>query len=276
MKLSNNIKILILKKYYEEYNKAIITKEIRSKLKTLQDSFVITVVDKASQNLAFICKKFYISQICKEIGLNENIHLSKTYEQHNICVDEIISNFSTNCLDFQTEIPDICKNLPFIQIIPKFHKKPVKFRTIISSSKAFTKPLSRKLCLALKLIQKRMQGYCKTIETYTKINPFWIIDNNKEILDIINATNNNRNCRNINTFDFTTLYTTLKHDEILENFQNLFKKAFGKSNNKRIKIDNYNACWHYSNKYSSHTIVDQKDLLNMLRLLITNTYFFFW
>ena len=47
-------------------------------LSRLQESYIITLVDKAVNNFAFQCKKFYFLQGGKDLGLN-NLQTSTTY-----------------------------------------------------------------------------------------------------------------------------------------------------------------------------------------------------
>ena len=57
-------------------------------LENLHKHFVITTVDKADNNYSFICKKFYLATIKKELGvsgniLHNNVQGNSVYEIHN-------------------------------------------------------------------------------------------------------------------------------------------------------------------------------------------------
>ena len=51
----------------------------RNELKALQERYVITVVDKASGNYAFTCRKFYFLKLAEELGLNNATPGNDTY-----------------------------------------------------------------------------------------------------------------------------------------------------------------------------------------------------
>ena len=51
----------------------------RKELKALQERYVITVVDKASGNYAFTCRKFYFLKLAEELGLNNATPGNDTY-----------------------------------------------------------------------------------------------------------------------------------------------------------------------------------------------------
>ena len=55
--------------------------KVISYLNILQEQYVMCPIDKAANNIAFICKKYYIQVLLKELGLL-NITLN-TYQQVN-------------------------------------------------------------------------------------------------------------------------------------------------------------------------------------------------
>lgn len=257
----------------------ILSFSAREYLKKFQETFVITVVDKASQNFAFICKYFYLSQIIKELEYLQPIN-SGTYKIIDKNENDIINEQIQYSEKVNIPVLDIYKKLPFIYIIPKFHKNPIGFRTIIASSYAATKPISSRLCHGLKIIQLRMQRYCKTIETSTRgINPFYIINNNQPILDCFQHVNKKHNALNISTYDFTTLYTKIKHEEIVDSFQYLLNLAFRKHSDgehirsRLLALHEKSANWCFNAR--KDIAVNAEKLLEIIKWLIGNTYFKF-
>ena len=83
-------------------------------------------------------------------------------------------------------------------MIPKFHKKPERYRFIAGVSNATTKRLAIDVNLCLKLIKKIHKGYCKSIYNRNGYNYFWRVDNSREVLDKLNNVNN----PSIHTYDF--------------------------------------------------------------------------
>ena len=68
-------------------------KSVKAHLKSLHDKFVFVPVDKASNNIAIVCKRLYASVIYKELDFNniKSINFSGTYE--------IISNKSPDTIN---------------------------------------------------------------------------------------------------------------------------------------------------------------------------------
>ena len=58
---------------------ALANTDCKSELTRLQDSYVITVVDKAAGNFAFTCKKFYFMKLAQELGLDNPNPGNETY-----------------------------------------------------------------------------------------------------------------------------------------------------------------------------------------------------
>ena len=59
-------------------------------LENLQQQFVIVPIDKAANNIAFICKAFYIKHILDEVGVTDLP--SDTYKICNRDIQNIVQN----------------------------------------------------------------------------------------------------------------------------------------------------------------------------------------
>ena len=119
-------------------------------LREFQKKFVIVT---ASINFTFICKKFYVSRILKEItGSNT---YSKSLRASNDIRDKV-SNFSKT---FGIEVENESKQLPSMYWIPKMLKKPIGAKFIIASKKCTTN-VSPKL---FKVIFKHVECFHKYI-----------------------------------------------------------------------------------------------------------------
>ena len=139
------------------------------------------------------------------------------------------------------------KKIPSLFMIPKFHKKPYKYRFIAGASNATTKKLSVDVNLCLKLMKRVHKGYCKSIYSRNGYNYFWSVDNSKEVIDKLNSV---KNPSAIHTYDFSTLYTNLPlnlvRDELFEMIDRYFDINEHKSN-KFIILDYY----YKSSKFAS-------------------------
>ncbi|MEL7079427.1 MAG: reverse transcriptase domain-containing protein [Cyanobacteria bacterium J06582_2] len=139
--------------------------------------------------------------------------------------------------------------------IPKFHKNPTKFRFITSSVNCINKDISVLLNLILNELSDR-------IELESEFS--WIIKNNKKVLESLENCNANPGFPGnhmITTFDFSTLYTALPHDDLIRCLVALYNKYF--TGDIRLTF-----------KYKKITI-SKDDFVNILKFCIRNSYISF-
>ena len=240
------------------YNKIAITPNVypvtvnfnnfKNVVAELQNKYVIMPVDKASNNFAFVCKKYYA-----QILINE-IDSSNTFESTNVTLVDVKNN-NISFLEKYKMLPSNY-NVPFMYAIPKFHKDPIKFRFITSSVKCVSKDISIVLNLILdRLIQK--------IEHESEFS--WIIGNNNKVLESLNQCNENYPSVPGNfmlaTFDFSTLYTALPHDDLIHRTVALFNKYIDST----LEIK-------YNNK---KLVFNKNDVVSVLKFCINNSYVVF-
>ena len=109
-------------------------------LTTLQKNFMLVPIDKASNNIAIICKRFYGKIILKEIGGLDVGNL--TYTPSERVRDEIISENCEYTSKLGYSVSDEDKILPVMYWIPKMHKTPIGHRFIVASKLCCTKKVS--------------------------------------------------------------------------------------------------------------------------------------
>ena len=107
--------------------------------------------------------------------------------------------------------------------LPKLHKTPYKSRFIANSSHCSLKTLSVHLTSALSAIKHHIINYCEVAYSNSGVNYFWSIDNTSKVLDKLKTLNN---ITTISTYDFSTLYTSLPHQQIKEKVKALIKWTF--------------------------------------------------
>ena len=137
------------------------------------------------------------------------------------------------------------QQLPILLWIPKMHKKPSKQRFIAASHCCTTKPISALITKCLKLVQHAHKIYCDRIKSFTGFNFFWIIDNSMEVHKLLQNSKNKP--RNVITYDFSTLYTSIPHVKLKEEIKLLIEKAYNGMNKKFIKVTKSKAYWSNSN-----------------------------
>ena len=165
---SNNIKI-------HRVNAGLNDKSVRSSLKTLQDKFVITPIDKATGNIAIICKRHYANVLVKELDFNNtNTDLDQTYTMvHDSCVsisNNILKDIKHMFNLDNVQVENHC--LPKMYWIPKIHKIPSKSRFIVAAPKCSIKPLSKAITSAFKLFYRQIESYNNKSRFYSGVNTF--------------------------------------------------------------------------------------------------------
>ena len=101
-KVDNRIKSLSSNLKYHKVNVSLSNEEVKSCLSELQSKYVITPIDKANGNIAFICKRYYALTIVKELGLDSDTG-SPTYSKESVktpgdIVDQQVNDLK-NCFD---------------------------------------------------------------------------------------------------------------------------------------------------------------------------------
>ena len=69
------------------------TAQCLNALEDLHNRFVVVPIDKASSNIAFVCKRFYAQVLVSELGL-EKSNMCSTYEKINCDVNDLIEKDS--------------------------------------------------------------------------------------------------------------------------------------------------------------------------------------
>jgi hypothetical protein len=246
-------------------------KDVKQELKHLHDQYVIVNADKASNNIIVICKKYYLDCMRNELGLcNNDNNTNQTYE-HVIdkTLDDIIHMHDNYMKSNKIDIPDKWMQLAKLYHIPKMHKTPPKQRYIAASNKCTTKPLSNIIAKCLKLVLLQHRKYCTTIYNRTGVNAMWIADNSKDVLNTIDALNDLRKAEDINTYDFSTLYTMIPHDDLKLKMTWVIDTAFFNDSKKYMFVSKYNTTWY---KRKNTLRVSKEKLIEYINYLIDNIY----
>ena len=124
-------------------------------LEELQKKFVIAPIDKASNNISFICKRYYIEKLLHEVGifgLPSDTYQLSAHDPKNIIIENI-----KLCKKFDLDVHEKQHELPFMYWLPKKHKQPCGARFIVASSSCSTKPLSKIISKIFKLIYTQIK-----------------------------------------------------------------------------------------------------------------------
>ena len=77
-----------------------------------------------------------------------------------------------------------------------------------------------------------MQKYCDIVYSRSGINQMWILKNSKQLLHNLHS-HSIASVNSIKTFDFSTLYTTIPHDQLKPRLASVVNQAFCFKNGKK-------------------------------------------
>ena len=164
--------------------------------------------------------------------------------------------------------------LTFKDWTPKLHKSPVKHRFIAGSSKCTTKELSSLLTKILTVIKTGLEKYCSIKTSHTGVNNMWILKNSTNLLSSLGHLGVHR-ATSIQTFDFSTMYTSIPHDLLKSRMNSIINNAF-KHKNGATRYTHIKVCRNKSYFTSDPLNGDNKytavDICKMIEFLVDNIY----
>ena len=172
------------------------------------------------------------------------------------------------------KVPDESKQLPHIYWLPKLHKNPIKFRFIIAAPNCSIKPLSKVITKIFRLFYRQIETYNAKSEFYSSVKTFWVIQNNQSVIVSINKLNRRNSAKSLITFDFSTLYTKIPHQKLLEVLNELIDFCFQGGTHEQVSINNSGASW-VSKKSRAKLRFNRKVIKDAMKYLMDNCYFTF-
>ena len=142
-------------------------------------------------------------------------------------------------------------------------------RFIIASKVCSTKQLSKDVSKVFKLLFRQTRNFHDKSYFYSNYNKFWVVENSTPVLNKINRTNSKANAKSISTFDFTTLYTKIPHQSLINILFKVIDFAFSAGKKKYINVSGKSAYWTH-NRNLSFTI---HSLKSSVRFLISECHF---
>ena len=143
--------------------------------------------------------------------------------------EDIVNTHDAFMKSLGIELSDDDKRLPYLYWTPKLHKSKVKRRFIAGSSKCTTKQLSSLLTKILTVIKTGLEKYCGIKTSYAGVNNMWILKNSTNLLSSLSRLGVHRGVHratSIQTFDFSTLYTSIPHDLLKPRMNSTINNAF--------------------------------------------------
>ena len=248
--------------------------DVKNALDNIHKDFVVVPIDKATGNIALVCKRFYASVITRELGLNNNSSTDTYKNAGGLSANGIIDgNIRDLKIKFGIDnIPIENHRLSNMYCMPKMHKNPIKARFIIASPKSSIKPLARTITSVFRLFFRQIQTYNDKCRFFTGVNTFWVVQNNKPVIDAMNGLNKRRKATSVSTFDFSTLYTKLPHNKLLMVLNSLIDFCFDGGECKYITVNNYGARW-VKNIKDNVIYLNKQQIKNAVAYLLFHCYF---
>ena len=266
-------KIALLKRKLnpQKTNPILKQPDVITYLEELHQKFVLVPIDKAANNVAIICKKHYVDVILKEVGFSASV--TETYKPASKSKDEIIDDGITYSKKLGLESNDKNTELPVMYWTPKMHKNPSGCRFIIASKTCSTKPISKSVSSAFKLIYKQVETYHANAKFFANYNKFWVLQNSDPVISILKRINCKKRAKSIATYDFSTLYTKLPHDKLITQLFKVIDLVYKGGDKTYIRVtENGSAFWA---KKKSHNGVSfsKAGLKAAVSFLVENCYF---
>ena len=238
-------------------------------LDELHHKFVLVPIDKAPNNIGFICKRFYIQSLLSEVGIVGPP--SHTYKISAKDPKDVIDSNILVCKCFGITVNEKDQKLPIMYLMPKMHKEPTGLRFIVASSSCSTKPLSKAISKVFKLIFEQIHQFNLKTKFYSGLNLFWIVQNSfpvKEKLDVINTR---KRAKCISTYDFRTLYTKIQHKDLLDELNAIIDFVFAGGKCRYITMNSSKAFWCFSKR--EKICFTRSSLKLAIKHLICESYF---
>ena len=242
-------------------------------LSELQTKYVMVPIDKASNNIAFVCKRFYALVLMKELGLIGST--TSTYTKlDQLSPDDVIQQHITELKQkFNITVEEDMSTLPDIYWIPNLHKNPVKFRFIIASKHCTTKTLSKNISSIFSLFQKHVETYHKKTHFFSGIKSYWIVQDRGPVLEAVKKSLARKSAKCVSSFDFSTLYTKIPHDKLIDVLTKIIEFVFKGGTRSKISIHKSGWANWVSNDHKSSVVYTKESLIQAVSYLIRNCHF---
>jgi hypothetical protein len=187
-------------------------------LRQLQHFLVLVPVDKAANNIAFICKREYTRILRGELNSSADATAASSVYEVSKESESAVRLRHTKLLSCKYKIPNPPNRLAFLYWIPKLHKNPPSHRFIAAAFDCTTTSLSKILsdCLTSVLATLRQKDDAQLV--HTAIRRFFVVDGYEEVASFLNrwprSSSAEPSKRQLRSGDFSTMYTTIPHDDL--------------------------------------------------------------
>ena len=189
----------------------------------------------------------------------------------NLDCSTLISKHIDDMKRWNISIPSVMQGLPSFYWLPKMHKDPYGARFIAASSKCTTKPLSKLLTSCLSLVMIDFKEYCEGIYRNTGIHCFWIVNNSQQVISTLKDINTSAKAKHYDSYDFSTLYTSIPHDSLKNNMSLLIDEAFKVRGAVYLSVNKRGKCY-WAQAPNACMNIDRLELVAMIEYLVDNIF----
>ena len=133
--------------------------------------------------------------------------------------------------------------------------------------------MSKDLSSIFSLFQRQIDKYQKKAHFYSGVKSYWIVQNRDPLLQAVKKSRDRRSAKCISSFDFSTLYTKIPHDKLIDVLNKIVDFVFKGGTRNKISIHSSRvASWVTKGKESS-CIYTKESILLAVEYLIRNCYF---
>ena len=266
-KLKSAVKLNLdrCKKY--QFNNVLSQSGPKDALRKLQDDFPIVPVDKASYNVSFVCKAYYMEILSHEITV------SGTFARSNLSSSQVVSDIKQSKYVNAKDDPN---KLPTLYATTKMHKDPPSFRFIKAGRETVLQNLSENVGKCLKKLIQISKSYAqyriKEID-----NCVFIIDNRDVVIKFLCAENyDSHGKKQLSTWDFSTLYTKIPHYQLKNNVEWFIRKVFSFMDKEFINSSSTGKKAYFSIKRRGNSnSFNMQELIEAVFFIIDNSYISF-
>ena len=242
----------------------------KASLRYLHRYLVVVPVDKAANNLAFVCKRAYWYNLHTELSKADG-----AYEPCGEPVDQVLARHKAFCQRFHLPSHD---SLPYLYYMPKFHKQGSRF--IAGGTKVSTKGPSKCLVSILSAVSLALREKDDKGILATGVRRYFVVNSYDEVVSFLKPYTRSRPSDALFTGDFSTLYTTLPLDDVLEKLKMVIAEAWVFQEEELgfeplLEVDKSKSTWVRQRK-SVHNaksqVWDQAEVVELVQFVLENTF----
>jgi hypothetical protein len=212
-----------------------LTRDAHRALRELQDRFVFVPIDKAANNMALICRSHYLRVLRIELQRADGAYrpASVSDDHHTVVLRhaEVLAP-----LYLMTQPSPMFRidsksapQLPYLYWMPKLHKQPIGARFIAGSASCTTTQLSKLLSKALLRVSHTLRAKDDALLSATGIRRYFILDGYEQFTGFLRKWRRSLSphaYRALASGDFSTLYTTLPHKDLVDKIGDVIREAW--------------------------------------------------